>query len=76
MEKLKKPEELSSLFENSMRLLVGGFGISGTPLTVLDAVATFEAGDYEVVSNNLGDYGKGLHKVFLAGKINNISGGM
>ena len=69
MEKLKNIEDLEWLFEDNMRLLVGGFGISGTPLTVLDAVAKFDTGDYEVVSNNLGDDGKGLHKVFEAGKI-------
>ncbi len=74
MKKLRKPEELSILFEDSMRLLVGGFGISGTPLTVLDALAKFEAGNYEVVSNNLGDNGKGLHKVFMAGKIDKAIG--
>ncbi|MGN4128184.1 CoA transferase subunit A [Lysinibacillus sphaericus] len=74
MEKLRKAEELAFLFKDSMRLLVGGFGISGTPLTLLDAVAQFEAGNYEVVSNNLGDDGKGLHKVFEAGKIEKAIG--
>jgi len=69
MEKLRSSEDLESLFKDNMRLLVGGFGISGTPLTLLDAVAKFEAGNYEIVSNNLGDEGKGLHKVFEAGKI-------
>ncbi|MFJ7406376.1 MULTISPECIES: CoA transferase subunit A [unclassified Lysinibacillus] len=74
MEKLRKAEELEFLFKDSMRLLVGGFGISGTPLTLLDAVAKFEAGNYEVVSNNLGDEGKGLYKVFEAGKIDKAIG--
>lgn len=74
MEKLKKVEELEFLFKDSMRLLVGGFGISGTPLTLLDAVARFNAGHYEVVSNNLGDEGKGLHKVFEVGKIDKAIG--
>lgn len=74
MKKLKEPEELSALFKDSMRLLVGGFGISGTPLTILDAVATFDSGNYEVVSNNLGDNGQGLHKVFTAGKIEKAIG--
>ncbi|MBY0221807.1 MULTISPECIES: CoA transferase subunit A [Sporosarcina] len=69
LEKLKTVDELEPLFKDRMRLLVGGFGISGTPLTVLHALPGFKAGDYEVVSNNLGDYGKGLHKVFEAGKI-------
>ena len=69
MEKLKNVEDLEPLFRDNLRLLVGGFGISGTPLTLLDAVAKFEAGNYEIVSNNLGDDGKGLHKVFEAGKI-------
>ena len=74
MEKLRKAEELAPLFKDSMRLLVGGFGISGTPLTLLDAVAQFDTGNYEVVSNNLGDDGKGLHKVFEAGKIDKAIG--
>lgn len=69
MDKIKEVGELEALFKDHMRLLVGGFGISGTPLTVLDAVAKFKAGSYEVVSNNLGDEGQGLHKVFTAGKI-------
>lgn len=74
MEKLIKAEDLEFLFKDSMRLLVGGFGISGTPLTVLDAVANFEAKHYEVVSNNLGDNGQGLHKVFERGKIDRAIG--
>lgn len=74
MEKLLTIEELEPLFKDGMRLLVGGFGISGTPLTVLHALAEFEAGGYEVVSNNLGDYGMGLHKVFEAGKITKAIG--
>ncbi|MET4559844.1 3-oxoacid CoA-transferase subunit A [Lysinibacillus parviboronicapiens] len=74
MEKLRKAEELAPLFKDSMRLLVGGFGISGTPLTLLDAVAQFDTGNYEIVSNNLGDDGKGLHKVFEAGKIDKAFG--
>lgn len=74
MEKLRKAEELAPLFKDSMRLLVGGFGISGTPLTLLDAVAQFDTGNYEIVSNNLGDDGKGLHKVFEAGKIDKAIG--
>ncbi|WP_107948026.1 CoA transferase subunit A [Lysinibacillus parviboronicapiens] len=74
MEKLRKVEELAPLFKDSMRLLVGGFGISGTPLTLLDAVAQFDTGNYEIVSNNLGDDGKGLHKVFEAGKIDKAIG--
>jgi len=74
MKKLKKAVDLEFLFKDSMRLLVGGFGLSGTPLTVLDAVANFEAKHYEVVSNNLGDNGQGLHKVFEAGKIDKAIG--
>lgn len=74
MKKIKKAEELNFLFKDCMRLLVGGFGLSGTPLTVLDAVANFEAKHYEVVSNNLGDKGQGLHKVFESGKIDKAIG--
>ncbi|GEK34264.1 hypothetical protein KSI01_17970 [Kurthia sibirica] len=71
---IRDVKDLEFLFKDSMKLLVGGFGLSGTPLTILDAVATFQAGNYIVVSNNLGDSGQGLHKVFTAGKIDKVIG--
>ena len=41
-------------------LLVGGFGMSGTPLTLIDELSISGRKDLTVVSNNLGEAGKGL----------------
>src|SRR5690606_15222859 len=56
------------------KLLVGGFGLSGTPLTIIDALLDADVGDLTVVSNNLGDEGQGLHKLFMQGKIQKAVG--
>lgn len=46
-------------------LLVGGFGLSGTPLTLLDTLAQSSRKELTVVSNNLGEEGKGLGKLLF-----------
>lgn len=67
-------EEIRHILKSDMRILVGGFGISGTPLSVLDQVLHTDIENLEIVSNNLGDNGMGLHKVFMEGKIKKAIG--
>jgi 3-oxoacid CoA-transferase subunit A len=67
-------EEIRHVLKSDMRILVGGFGISGTPLSVLDQVLHTDIENLEIVSNNLGDNGMGLHKVFMEGKIKKAIG--
>ncbi|MEK4091327.1 CoA transferase subunit A [Viridibacillus sp. FSL R5-0477] len=67
-------EEIRHILKSDMRILVGGFGISGTPLSVLDQVLHTDIENLEIVSNNLGDSGMGLHKVFMEGKIKKAIG--
>ncbi|MBP3039422.1 CoA transferase subunit A [Bacillaceae bacterium Marseille-Q3522] len=55
-------------------LLVGGFGLSGTPLTLIDALAVSDKTDLTVISNNLGEAGKGLGKLLLTGKLKKAIG--
>ncbi|HWI48521.1 MAG TPA: CoA transferase subunit A [Rummeliibacillus sp.] len=74
MDKIVSLEEIRQVFKNDQRILVGGFGISGTPLSVLDQILETDAENLEIVSNNLGDSGMGLHKVFMAGKIKKAIG--
>lgn len=51
-------------------LLVGGFGLVGAPLALLDALADDEsAGGLTVVSNNIGEPGRGLGKLLRQGRI-------
>lgn len=60
MSKVIKRSELSNLINDGDTLLVGGFGLSGTPFTLIDELATLGKKDLTVVSNNLGEKGKGL----------------
>ncbi|WP_432351944.1 CoA transferase subunit A [Sporosarcina sp. A2] len=60
MEKLLKGNEFVDFIKDGDRLLVGGFGMSGTPLTLIDGIATSSLKNLTVVSNNLGESGKGL----------------
>lgn len=68
------PYELSSIFQDGQTILVGGFGIVGTPLTIIDVICETDVKHLHVVSNNLGDYGMGLHQLFIQGKIDKATG--
>ena len=51
-------------------ILVGGFGLVGAPLALLAALAEeCEARDLTVVSNNIGEPGRGLGKLLRQGRI-------
>lgn len=53
-------DALSGLLQNGMTLAVGGFGLSGIPSDLIDAVRDSGVTDLTVVSNNMGVDGKGL----------------
>ncbi|MCU1440946.1 MAG: Succinyl-CoA--3-ketoacid-CoA transferase [Rhodoglobus sp.] len=53
-------EAMAGLLENGMTLAVGGFGLSGIPSDLIDAVRDSGVTDLTVVSNNMGVDGKGL----------------
>ncbi|QNK86211.1 CoA transferase subunit A [Sporosarcina sp. resist] len=74
MKKVIEKEELRDLVKSGDKLLVGGFGLSGTPLTILDELLETDIKNLTIVSNNLGDDGQGLHKLFMQGKIKKAIG--
>ncbi|MCL4290046.1 MAG: CoA transferase subunit A [Thermoleophilia bacterium] len=50
--------------------MVGGFGLVGAPLTLIDAlVETSDARDLTIVSNNVGEAGRGLGLLLRQGRI-------
>jgi len=53
-------------------LAVGGFGLSGVPVTLIRALIAQGATDLEVVSNNCGVDGWGLGELLEAGRIRRI----
>jgi len=57
---------------NGATLAVGGFGLSGVPVTLIRALIAQGATDLEVVSNNCGVDGWGLGELLEAGRIRRI----
>ncbi|MEU8785784.1 CoA transferase subunit A [Streptomyces sp. NPDC048637] len=55
-------------------LAVGGFGLSGVPNVLIQALFTQGAGRLSVVSNNCGVDGAGLGRLLAAGRIARVTG--
>jgi 3-oxoadipate CoA-transferase, alpha subunit len=63
-------EEAVSHVKTGNTVMVGGFGLVGAPLTLIDALAEHsDATELTVVSNNIGEPGKGLGKLLRQGRI-------
>ena len=61
--------------ERGDTVMVGGFGLVGAPLTLIEAlVASAAARELTVISNNLGEPGKGLGALLLAGGVRKAIG--
>ena len=68
--KLVSTAEAVSRIGSGQTILVGGFGLVGAPLALVDAlVETSEARDLTIVSNNIGEPGRGLGKLLRQGRI-------
>jgi 3-oxoacid CoA-transferase A subunit len=67
---LSEPEEAVSSIRSGDTVMVGGFGLVGAPLTLIDAlVESSNATDLTIVSNNIGEPGRGLGKLLRQGRI-------
>lgn len=53
-------QAVSEVIADGMTVAVGGFGLSGIPVELIDAVRDSGAKDLTIVSNNMGVDGKGL----------------
>jgi 3-oxoacid CoA-transferase A subunit len=63
-------EEAVTHVKSGDTVMVGGFGLVGAPLTLIDALAEHsDATDLTVVSNNIGEPGRGLGKLLRQGRI-------
>ncbi len=50
-------------------ILIGGFGMAGMPVTLIDALIRLGAGDLTVVNNNAGNGDTGLAALLAAGQV-------
>ncbi len=74
MNKVIESSEIRKYFKSGDQILTGGFGLSGTPFTIIDELLETDISDLTIVSNNLGDKGQGLHKLFMQRKIKKAIG--
>jgi len=65
-------QALEGLLSDGMILAVGGFGLSGIPADLIDAVRDSGVTDLTVVSNNMGVDGKGLGVLLENGQVRRV----
>lgn len=64
------PQEAVSRIRSGDTVMVGGFGLVGAPLGLVDALVEHsDASDLTIVSNNIGEPGRGLGKLLRQGRI-------
>jgi 3-oxoacid CoA-transferase subunit A len=66
-------EAMNAILSN-MSIMVGGFGLVGCPLTLLNRLENRDIYNLTIFSNNLGESGKGLGKLLEQGKIKKAIG--
>ncbi|PWA08029.1 succinyl-CoA--3-ketoacid-CoA transferase [Pueribacillus theae] len=70
MSKIKSNvQEALSCIKNGDTIMVGGFGLIGAPLTLIDGLTKKDVKDLTIISNNLGESGKGLGILLNQNKI-------
>ncbi|UKA50406.1 CoA transferase subunit A [Arthrobacter sp. FW305-123] len=65
-------QALHDLMADGLTIAVGGFGLSGIPADLIEAVRDSGAKDLTVVSNNMGVDGKGLGVLIEAGQVRKV----
>jgi 3-oxoacid CoA-transferase subunit A/3-oxoadipate CoA-transferase alpha subunit len=67
--------EAVSHIQDGATLMVGGFGLVGAPLTLIEGLlAHTTAGNLTIISNNLGEPGRGLGRLLLEGRVGKAVG--
>ncbi|WP_040393862.1 CoA transferase subunit A [Effusibacillus pohliae] len=67
-------QEAISLIPNGASIMVGGFGLSGQPLSLIEALLKTDVRDLTVISNNVGQPGQGLGKLLLDNRLKKAIG--
>ncbi len=65
----KNAHEALQGIKSGMTLMSGGFGLCGIAENCIDALTTMDVRDLTVVSNNIGNSGRGLVKILVQDKI-------
>jgi len=65
-------EEAVGAVQDGDTVLVGGFGMAGMPVELIDALIEHGAGDLTIVSNNAGNGDTGLAALLAAGRVRKV----
>jgi len=68
------PSQAITHIQSGMGVMVGGFGLVGSPLTLIEQLIQHDVKDLTIYSNNIGESGKGLGKLLNQGKIKKAVG--
>ena len=71
---VRSPSEAAARVSDGDRVMVGGFGLVGSPLTLIDALLESGVRELTVMSNNVGQPGEGLGQLLGAGRISRAVG--
>ena len=65
-------ENIRSRFKDGMTVMFGGFGVPGTPFTLIDALLAAETSDLTLIKNEANEDHMGLSKLIEAGRCKKI----
>jgi len=74
MGKILEARKALEKIQSGQTLMVGGFGLVGAPLTLIDELTQLDVYNLTIISNNLGEAGKGLGILLRQGKIKKAIG--
>ncbi|MGG1663686.1 CoA transferase subunit A [Brevibacillus sp. NRS-1366] len=74
MAKIVDVNQAISMIQSGQTLMVGGFGLTGSPLTLIDALEQSNVTGLTIISNNLGEPNKGLGKLAKKNKVKKAIG--
>lgn len=72
--KVVSKEKAISCIRSGMTIMVGGFGLVGCPLTLIDELHRQGQNDLTIISNNIGEPGKGLDRLLENRQITKVIG--
>ncbi|MGM8365562.1 CoA transferase subunit A [Virgibacillus sp. W0181] len=58
-------EKAISMIKDGFTIMIGGFGLVGCPIQLVDELSKSDRRNLTIISNNLGEAGKGLGKLVL-----------
>jgi acetate CoA/acetoacetate CoA-transferase alpha subunit len=71
-DKLCSPENIRWLFSDGLTVMVGGFGVPGTPFTMVNALLASGATDLTLIKNEANEDHMGVSKLIEAGQVRKI----